>query len=50
MMAEQFKQHGVEREFATIPNGEHGLGGGDPELIDKAYESALAFVKKYTQA
>ena len=48
MMAEQFKQHGVEHELVTIPNGEHGLGGGDPELIDAAYESALAFVQKYT--
>jgi len=50
MMAEQFKQHGVEHELVTIPNGEHGLGGGDPQLIDKAYESALAFVKRHTAA
>ncbi len=48
MMAEQFKQHGVEHELVTIPNGEHGLGGGDPQLIDTAYQSALAFVQNYT--
>ena len=48
MMAEQFKQHGVEHELVTIPNGEHGLGGGDLQLIDTAYQSALAFVQNYT--
>jgi acetyl esterase/lipase len=50
MMAEQFKEHGVEHELVTIPNGEHGLGGGDPQLIDQAYESAMAFVKKHAPA
>ncbi len=48
MMAEQFKAHGVEHELVTVTGGEHGLGGGDPAVIDAAYESALAFVQKYT--
>ena len=45
LMAEQLSQHGVEHRLVTIPNGEHGLGGGDPPLIDAAYDAALAFVE-----
>ncbi len=48
MMAEQFNKSGVEHEVVTIPGGEHGLGGGDPKLIDAAYASALAFVQRHT--
>ena len=47
MMAEQFEQNGVAHELVTIPGGEHGLGGGDPELIDKAYDDAVAWVNRY---
>ena len=47
MMAEQFKQQGVEHELVTIPNGEHGLGGGDPQDISAAYEKAFAFVDRH---
>jgi acetyl esterase/lipase len=47
IMAERFQEHGVEHELVSIPNGEHGLVGGDPKLIDAAYESALAFVKRH---
>ncbi len=49
MMAEEFKQHGVEHELISIPGGEHGLGGGDPERIDAAYKSAMAFVNRHMQ-
>ena len=35
MMEEQFKQHDRRSDaFMSIPNGEYGLGGGDPEKID----------------
>lgn len=44
MLAEQFQQHGVEHKLVTIPNGEHGLVGGDPKLIDDAYGQAFAFI------
>jgi len=44
MMAEQFKQHNVPHLLISIPDGEHGLGGGDPKLIDAAYAKAFAFV------
>ncbi len=47
MMAEQFKKHRIVHELVTIPNGEHGLGGGDPKLIDKAYKSAFEFAHKH---
>lgn len=47
MMAEELKRHGVEHELISIPGGEHGLGGGDPKLIDAAYDSALAFVNRH---
>lgn len=47
MMAEQFKRHGVVHELVTIPNGEHGLGGGDPKRIDEAYESAFEFTQQH---
>ncbi len=47
MMAEQFKKHNVQHELVTIPNGEHGLGGGDPKLIDAAYVSAFEFIQRH---
>jgi acetyl esterase/lipase len=47
MMQREFKKHGVEHRLVSIENGEHGLGGGDPQAIDEAYKAALAFVKKH---
>ena len=47
MMQREFKKHGVEHRLVSIENGEHGLGGGDPQAIDDAYKAALAFVKKH---
>jgi acetyl esterase/lipase len=44
LMADQFKKHKVPHEFISIPNGEHGFGGGDPKLIEAAYTRAFAFV------
>ncbi|MEQ8786892.1 MAG: alpha/beta hydrolase [Pirellulaceae bacterium] len=46
LMAEQFNRHGVKHELLTIDGGEHGLGGGDPEKINQAYNSAIAFIKR----
>jgi acetyl esterase/lipase len=50
MMAEQFKRHGVPHLLISIPGGEHGLGGGDPKLIDAAYAKAFAFVDERLRA
>jgi acetyl esterase/lipase len=47
MMAEQFKKFGVVHELVSIPGGEHGLGGGDPKLIEAAYDGALKFVDRF---
>ncbi|MFI4849088.1 MAG: alpha/beta hydrolase [Gimesia chilikensis] len=44
LMAEQLKQHGVEHQLVTIPGGEHGLVGGDPKLIEVAYQQAFEFM------
>jgi acetyl esterase/lipase len=47
LMQEQFKRHGVVQELISIPNAEHGLSGGDPTLVDKAYQSAFSFLDRY---
>jgi acetyl esterase/lipase len=47
MMAEQFRKHKVPHELISIANGEHGLGGGDPQKIDAAYRAAGEFVQRF---
>ncbi|MBP86283.1 MAG: hypothetical protein CMJ64_06160 [Planctomycetaceae bacterium] len=47
MMKEQFAKHRVRHELLSIPNGEHGLAGGDATLINAAYKQALAFADEY---
>lgn len=47
MMAAEFKKHDVRHELLSIPDGEHGLGGGDPKLIDDAYTRAFEFADGY---
>jgi acetyl esterase/lipase len=47
MMAAELARHGVEHQLISIPGGEHGLSGGDARLVDKAYESAIAFVNRH---
>jgi acetyl esterase/lipase len=49
MMAEQLKRHEAPHLLIDVPNGEHGLGGGDPTLIDAAYTKAFAFVDERLQ-
>jgi acetyl esterase/lipase len=44
MMAEQFRKFHIDHEFITITNGEHGLGGGNPEKIEEAYKKVFQFV------
>jgi len=46
MMASEFSKHKVRHEMISIPGGEHGLNGGDPKLIEAAYQKAFAFVDK----
>jgi len=47
MMADEFKEHGIDHEFIMIAGGEHGLAGGDPGKIDLAYERAFQFVHEH---
>lgn len=47
MMAEQFKEHGVEHELVSVPGGEHGLAGADTKLVDDAYARAFEFLKRH---
>ena len=47
MMAAEFRKHRVRHELVSLPNGEHGFGGADPVLVEKAHQDAIAFVKKH---
>jgi len=47
LMASEFDEHGVAYELVTIPGAEHGLAGGDQQLVAKAYDAALAWVDRY---
>ncbi|MCH2213100.1 MAG: alpha/beta hydrolase [Fuerstiella sp.] len=44
MMADEFRKYGIDHKLISIQNGEHGLGGGDPQKIEEAYAAAFAFV------
>lgn len=46
LMAREFEKHSVPYQLHAITNGEHGLGGGDPEQIKDAYRKAFEFVKR----
>ena len=45
-MAFALQKHGVRHELLTIPNGGHGLGGGDRQLIEWAHARALNFIRE----
>lgn len=47
MMAAEFQRHGVPHKLAAIKGGEHGLGGGDKDKIEQAYNGAWEFLDKY---
>ena len=47
LMAEQFNKYGVPHLFFSIKNAGHGLDGGDPTEIDRAYRDTLTFVNKH---
>lgn len=46
MMADELQRAGVEHQFLSLENGEHGFGGADPQAIDDAYATAIAFLKE----
>ncbi|MBC8354637.1 MAG: alpha/beta hydrolase [Planctomycetes bacterium] len=49
LMAAEFKRHQVPHELVSIPDAEHGLGGGDAKLIDEAYAKAFAFLTNHLE-
>lgn len=46
-MAHEFKRHGVVHELVPVPNGEHGFGGADKEIVHAAEEAAHAFLARF---
>lgn len=49
-MARELKQQGVSHELISIPNAEHGLRDGDPQLIAKAQTRALEYILQHSTA
>jgi dipeptidyl aminopeptidase/acylaminoacyl peptidase len=50
MMVEQFRRHEVPHTLEAIDNGEHGLGGGDPQDIKDAYAAMKAFIVRHMES
>lgn len=48
-MALELKKHKIEHKLITIPGGEHGLAGGDKNLIDQSYLEAIAFIRRHLE-
>jgi acetyl esterase/lipase len=46
-MAGALAKRKLPHELILIPNGEHGLGGGDPKLVADAHARAVAFLRKH---
>ena len=44
MMAERLERLGVSSELVSIEGGEHGLDGGDPREIERAYRRMRSFI------
>jgi acetyl esterase/lipase len=47
LMAAELKKNNVEHRFVSIPNGEHGFGGADKQIIEDAYRDAFAFIRAH---
>ena len=50
MMAAEFSKHGIDHRLISIEKGEHGLGGGDSERIEQAYQDAEEFLDRFLLA
>jgi acetyl esterase/lipase len=49
MMAREFKKFSVTHELISIPGAEHGLSGGNKNLIEASYRKAFTFLETYFQ-
>jgi acetyl esterase/lipase len=47
MMAERFREVGVEHQFVTVPNGGHGIGNIPDEEQERIHRDAVDFLKKH---
>lgn len=45
LMDAELKRGGVEHEFISLENGEHGFGGADKQKLEEAYAAAVKFLK-----
>lgn len=46
-MAKALAERNLPHELILIPNAGHGLGGGDPKLVEKAHDRAFDFLKTH---
>ncbi len=46
-MARELARHGVKHELITVPGGEHGLRGADPQAIAQANERVARFLRDH---
>jgi acetyl esterase/lipase len=46
-MAHALAERNLPHELILIPGGGHGLGGGDPKLIDAAYARGFEFIRTH---
>ena len=47
MMDKEFTAKGVQHQFITIPDGGHGFGPNDTEIVAKTYEQVVQFLKRF---
>jgi acetyl esterase/lipase len=45
-MARELARHGVPHELVTVRGAGHGLSGGNPAEVEKAYERSHEFIRK----
>lgn len=46
----EFSKHGIDHRLISIEKGEHGLGGGDSQRIEQAYQDAEEFLDRFLLA
>lgn len=46
-LAAALTEHGVAHELVSVPDAEHGLAGGDPQLVAAAHRRALDFIRQH---
>ncbi|MGD9635624.1 MAG: alpha/beta hydrolase [Pirellulales bacterium] len=49
MFSDELEKKGVPHQLITIEQGEHGLGGGDPQKINAAFQTVREFITEHLQ-